>query len=149
MAEQIEIHARESLYTAQMKRMDVLTVLMLAYGASSLLHFIHNAQFVRDYPNFPDTITALQVYGVWLLIAATGVAGYLLMRFGLRVPGLLVTAVYAGFGFNGLLNYKLAPMSAHSFAMNSTILTEVTLAALLLCVVIVNLARHMRSAANE
>ena len=122
-----------------MKRMDVLTVLMLAYGASSLLHFIHNAQFARDYPNFPDTITALQVYGVWLLIAATGVAGSLLMRFGPRVAGLLVTAVYAGFGFNGLLHYRLAPMSAHSFAMNSTILTEVALAAALLCVVIVNL----------
>ena len=63
-----------------MKRMDLLTTLMLAYGAASLLHFIHNAQFARDYPNFPDTITALQVYGVWLIVAATGLAGYLLMR---------------------------------------------------------------------
>src|ERR1051325_9694119 len=149
MAEQIEIHARESPYTAQMKRMDVLTVLMLAYGASSLLHFIHNAQFVRDYPNFRDTVTALQVYGVWLLIAATGVAGYLLMRFGWRVLGLIVTGVYAGFGFNGLLHYKLAPMSAHSFAMNSTILTEVVLATVLLCAVLVNLARNPKSASNE
>src|SRR6476620_10584430 len=101
-----------------MKRMDVLTGLMLAYGAASLLHFIHNAQFAGDYPNFPDTITALQVYGVWLFIAVTGIAGYLLMRFGLRVVGLIVTGVYAGFGFNGLLHYKLAPMSAHSLAMN-------------------------------
>ena len=132
-----------------MKRMDVLTTLMLAYGAASLLHFIHNAQFVRDYPNFPDTVTALQVYGVWLIVAATGLAGYLLMRLGQRVVGLVVTGVYAGFGFNGLLHYKLAPMSAHSFAMNSTILTEVVLAAVLLCVVIANLARHVRSAAHR
>jgi uncharacterized membrane protein len=131
-----------------MKRMDVLTLLMLAYGAASLIHFIHNAQFANDYPNFPDTITALQVYGVWMLIGATGLAGYLLMRFGLRVIGLVVTGVYAGFGFNGLLHYSLAPLSAHSFAMNATILTEVALAAALTFAVIARLARHVRSAAH-
>ena len=128
-----------------MKRMDLLTTLMLAYGAASLLHFIHNAQFARDYPNFPDTITALQVYGVWLIVAATGLAGYLLMRFGLKVSGLVVTAVYAGFGFNGLLHYKLAPMSDHSLAMNGTILTEVALAALLVGAVIASFVRHMNT----
>jgi hypothetical protein len=162
-----------------MKRMDVLTVLMLAYGAASLLHFVHNAQFASEYPNFPDSITALQVYGAWLVVAATGVVGYLLMRVGLvrvglvrvgltrlgltrvdsmrvggihagpmtastprarwRVLGLIVTAIYAGFGFDGLLHYRLAPMSAHSLAMNATILTEVALAAALLCAVIVQL----------
>jgi hypothetical protein len=140
MAEEIEVH----VYTAVMKRVDALTALMLAYGAASLLHFIHNAQFARDYPNFPDTITALQVYGVWLVIAATGVAGYLLMRLGWKVLGLVVTAVYAGFGFNGLLHYSLAPMSAHSLAMNGTILTEVALAAALICAVFANLARHLK-----
>ena len=124
-----------------MKRIETLTVLMLAYGAASLLHFIHNAQFARDYPNFPDTITALQVYGVWLIIGATGLAGYLLMRFGFRLLGLAATAVYAGFGFNGLLHYKLAPISAHSLAMNVTILTEVALAALLEAAVLLHLVR--------
>ena len=131
-----------------MKRVDGLTALMLAYGAASLLHFIHNAQFARDYPNFPDTITALQVYGVWLVVGATGVAGYLLMRFGLRVAGLAVTAVYAGFGFNGLLHYSLAPMSAHSLAMNATILTEVALAAVLICAVSANLMRYLKHATH-
>jgi uncharacterized membrane protein len=131
-----------------MKRLNGLTALMLAYGAASLLHFIHNAQFARDYPNFPATITALQVYGVWLIVAATGVAGYVLMRFGLRVPGLVVTAVYAGFGFNGLLHYRLAPMSAHSLAMNVTILIEVALAFLLVCAVVASLARGAKDAAH-
>jgi uncharacterized membrane protein len=124
-----------------MKRINTLTMLMLAYGAASLLHFIHNAQFAREYPNFPDTITALQVYGAWLVVGATGLAGYLLMRFGRHVLGLIVTAVYAGLGFDGLLHYTLAPMSAHSFAMNFTILTEVVLAALLECAVAVSLLR--------
>jgi uncharacterized membrane protein len=124
-----------------MKRIDTLTVLMLAYGAASLLHFTHNAQFAREYPNFPDTITALQVYGAWLVVGATGLAGYLLMRFGQRMPGLIVTAVYAGLGFDGLLHYTLAPLSAHSFAMNFTILTEVALAVLLECAVLLHLVR--------
>ena len=124
-----------------MKRINTLTALMLAYGAASLLHFIHNAQFAQDYPNFPGTITALQVYGAWLVVGATGLAGYLLMRFGQRMSGLAVTAVYAGLGFDGLLHYTLAPMGAHSFAMNFTILTEVALAALLECAVLFNLVR--------
>jgi hypothetical protein len=132
-----------------MKRRDGLTALMLAYGAASLLHFIHNARFARDYPNFPDKITALQVYGVWLVVAATGVAGYLLMRFGQRVTGLVVTGVYAGFGFNGLLHYRLAPLSAHSLAMNVTILTEVALAFLLVCAVVVALMRAIGPAAHR
>jgi hypothetical protein len=144
MAEQIEIHE----YTEHMKRVDGLTALILAYGAASLLHFIHNAQFARDYPNFPDWIGALQVYGVWLIVAATGVGGYFLMRFGSRVPGLIVTALYAGFGFNGLLHYSLAPMSAHTLAMNATILTEVALAAVLLCAVSANLVRHLKTATH-
>ena len=127
-----------------MKRLDVLTTLMLAYGAASLLHFIHNAQFAQDYPNFPDTISALQVYVAWLVVGATGLAGYLLTRFGQRILGLVATAVYAGFGFDGLLHYTLAPMSAHSLAMNATILTEVALAALLMAVVVLNLVRHFR-----
>ena len=124
-----------------MKRINTLTVLMLAYGAASLLHFAHNATFAQDYPNFPDTITALQVYGAWLVIGVTGLAGYLLMRFGRTVLGLIATAVYAGFGFDGLLHYTLAPMSAHSFAMNLTILTEVALAALLEGAVLLHLLR--------
>ena len=126
-----------------------ITVLMLAYGAASLLHFIHNAQFAQEYPNFPDTISALQVYGAWLVVGATGLAGYLLMRFGHRVTGLIVTAVYAGLGFDGLLHYTLAPMSAHSFAMNFTILTEVALAALLECAVLVDLIRAVGPATQR
>src|SRR6185503_8876839 len=134
-------------YTPAMKRIQTLTVLMLAYGAASLLHFVHNAQFAQDYPNFPDTISSLQVYGAWLVVGATGLAGYLLMRFGYRVIGLAVAAAYAGLGFDGLLPYPLAPLSAHSFAMNSTILPEVALAAVLECAVLVNLVRAVGTAA--
>jgi uncharacterized membrane protein len=132
-----------------MKRIDALTALMLAYGAASLLHFIHNAQFAQDYPNFPDTITALQVYGAWLIVGAIGLAGYLLMRFGFRIAGLLATALYAALGFDGLLHYKLAPIGAHSFAMKFTILTEVALAALLEGAVLLRMLRAVGPATER
>jgi hypothetical protein len=82
-------------------------------------------------------------------VAATGVAGYLLMRFGQRVMGLVVTCVFAGLGFNGLLHYRLAPLSAHSLAMNVTILTEVALAFLLVCAVVAALMRAIGPAAHR
>jgi hypothetical protein len=43
----------------------------------------------------------------------------------------LFVAVYAALGLDSLGHYVLAPMSAHTVAMNSTILLDVTAAALL------------------
>jgi hypothetical protein len=48
-------------------------------------------------------------------------------------------------GFDGLLHYTLAPISAHNVTMNVTILTEVTLAAVLMCAVIVRFGRLRKS----
>lgn len=102
------------------------------YAASSLLHFSHNAEFLAAYPNLPGSFTRLGVYGAWLAVTAVGVFGYLLLRWRLRVAGLLTLAVYAAFGLDGLAHYTLAPMSAHTGMMNFSILLEVAMALLLL-----------------
>ena len=109
-----------------------LVLLLLGYGAASLLHFVHNAEFLAEYPNMPTWLTRAQVYGVWLGITAIGLAGCLLMRFGHRFAGLGVIAVYAAFGFDALAHYARAPLSAHTMAMNATIWLEVLAATLLL-----------------
>ena len=108
-----------------------LVILMIAYGAGSLVHFIHNAEFLAEYPNMPAWLSRADVYAAWLGMTAIGVAGYVLVSHGYRFAGLLLVAVYATLGLDSLGHYALAPMSAHSAAMNSTILLEVGTAALL------------------
>jgi hypothetical protein len=55
---------------------------------------------------------------------------YLLLAYG--AASLLLLTVYAALGMDSLGHYVLAPLSAHSLAMNATILLEVTAAALVL-----------------
>ncbi len=112
-----------------------LPLLLLLYTAASLLHFVHNAEYLPDYPNLPASFSRLLVYGVWCLVAAVGVIGYLLYRNGHVRSGLAVLALYAALGLDGLLHYGRAPMSAHSAGMNLTIWTEVVAAALLLAAI--------------
>ena len=106
--------------------------LLLLYLAASLLHFVHNAEYLADYPNLPAWVDRTDVYLAWLGLAAIGAAGWALYRFGWRLAGLLLIGVYAGFGFDGLLHYTRAPFAAHTPAMNFTIWFEVVAAALLL-----------------
>ena len=118
-----------------MSRDRLLLTLIIIYGAASLLHFVHNAVYIDAYPNLPAWITPAVVYVSWLVIAATGAVGYWLYRRGSRAFGLMVIGVYALFGFGGLDHYTLAPASAHSMAMNATILGEVITASALLIVI--------------
>jgi hypothetical protein len=113
----------------------LLLPLMLIYGAASLAHFMHNAVYLYDYPNLPVWLTAAGVVAAWLVVAAVGVLGYLLYRRVSRVAGLITIGVYALLGFGGLDHYTVAPMSAHTVAMNVTILLEGATSALLLAVV--------------
>ena len=115
-----------------MSRAHLLLLLMIVYGAASLLHFVHNAVYIQSYPNLPMWITPLRVYASWCAIATSGVVGYWLYRRVSQPAGLVVIALYALLGFGGLDHYVLAPMGAHSIAMNATILTEVTAAFALL-----------------
>jgi hypothetical protein len=112
--------------------MKKLALLMLVYGVASLVHFIHNAEYLADYPGLPQTWTREGVYFIWLGVALTGLVGWLLLRNRHEILGLLIIAVYAVAGLDSLGHYVLAPLSAHSLGMNSTILVEVTAAAFLL-----------------
>jgi hypothetical protein len=100
-----------------------LIALVLAHAAASLLHFIHNAAFLGDYPNMPAWISPAGIYGAWLAEAAIGALGVLLCWRG-RSAGLVLIAVYALLGLGGLDHYTLAPVSAHTVAMNATIWLE-------------------------
>jgi hypothetical protein len=115
-----------------MNRAHTLLPLILIYGAASLVHFLHNAVYLGSYPNMPAWLTPLGVLASWLVVAATGVVGYWLLRKGWTAAGLIAIALYAVLGFDSLAHYTLAPVSAHSWAMNATILFEVTAASALL-----------------
>jgi hypothetical protein len=95
------------------------------YCAAALIHFTHNAEYLADYPNMPLWITRGGVYFVWAAEALVGLAGAVLLWQGFTRAGILLLMVYAALGFDGLLHYKLAPMAAHTLAMNLTIWFEV------------------------
>ncbi|HTE40808.1 MAG TPA: hypothetical protein VK629_08255 [Steroidobacteraceae bacterium] len=123
-----------------------LAALMGVHGAASLIHFTHNATFLVDYPNMPPSLTAAGVYGVWFAIAAVGLAGYGCFASGRRRTGLALVALFAVLGFGGLDHYVVAPVSAHTLAMNGTIAIEVLTAALLLAAVTVEFVRSRHRA---
>jgi hypothetical protein len=115
-----------------MSRTRTLLLLMIVYGTASLLHFVHNAVYIQSYPNLPAWITPFGVYASWCVIASVGVLGYWLFLKVSQAIGLVIIAVYALLGFGGLDHYVVAPMSAHSIAMNASILAEVSAASVLL-----------------
>jgi hypothetical protein len=114
------------------------------YGAASLAHFAHNAEFLDAYPNLPSWLSRAQIYAVWCGITVIGVAGYILHRAGYRLVGLIVVAVYAGLGFDGLLHYSRAPFADHTAGMNFSILFEVVTAGLLLACAAILAVKHVR-----
>ena len=108
----------------------VLIVLLLIYGVASLVHFIHNAEFLAHYPNLPSSWSRTDVYLAWVGMTLFGVVGWLLVNRGLLRTGLVIVAVYATLGLDSLGHYVVAPLSDHSIAMNTTILLEVVAAGL-------------------
>jgi hypothetical protein len=110
----------------------LLLILCLAYAAAGLIHFVHNAEFLAEYPNMPGWLSRATVYAAWLGVTAVGVAGYLLFHRGYQLIGLLVIAVYAILGFDSLSHYVIAPCAAHTAMMHFTIWLDVATAALLL-----------------
>lgn len=127
---------------------NVLVVLLLAYGAASLFHHIHNAEFLSEYPNMPAWLSRARVYAAWLGVTAVGLSGYVLIRLRHQAAGLLMTAIYGLLGLDGLGHYALAPMSAHSMAMNASIWLEVVTALLLLIAVAAAMVRLLRGGSH-
>jgi hypothetical protein len=109
---------------------------MLIYGAASLLHFLHNAIYLNDYPNLPSWFTAAGVMAAWLVVAAVGAVGYLTYSRAAPFTGLVLIAVYALFGLDGLDHYTVAPIAAHTAGMNLTILLEAASSLVLLACVV-------------
>lgn len=109
-----------------------LLLLLVAYGAASLVHFVHNAEFIRDYPGLPATWTRGGVYLAWLGMTCVGLFGWWMLQRNWGVAGALVLSGYALLGLDSLGHYVVAPMAAHTAIMNVTILAEVTCAALVL-----------------
>src|SRR5882672_703357 len=112
---------------------------MLAYCLASLAHHIHNAEFLNEYPNLPGWLTPAGVYAAWAGESVAGFAGYVLMRHGYRIGGLVLIALYAVLGLGGLMHYSLAPLQSHTLAMNATIWAEAAAAILLLTIVALQL----------
>ena len=121
-----------------------LLVLLLLYGTASFVHFVHNAEFLSDYPGMPASWSRTDVYLAWFAMTTIGLIGLLLLARGLRIPGLLLVVAYAGLGLDSLGHYVLAPMSAHTGVMNATILVEVGAAAVLLVDAVRRVARRTR-----
>jgi len=113
-----------------------LALALAACVAASLLHHVHNAEYLQDYPNLPRTLTRGGVYAAWLAEAAIAFAGYVLLQFGKEKSGLALIGLYALIGFGGLGHYYAAPLSAHTLAMNATIWLEALTSAVLLIAVI-------------
>ena len=116
-----------------------------AYGAASLAHFLHNAEFCGDYPNLPAWITRGSVWLIWAILALIGGSGLRLFRRGYRKSGLVVLAVYGALGCYGLGHYGLAPIVRHTAMMNFTIWFEVVAGLVLLGVAGRALASEVRA----
>ena len=120
----------------------VLLVSLLAYGTASLLHHVHNAEFLIEYPGMPVWLTPAGVYAAWLGVTAVGLAGYLLFRRGHRPTGLMLLGIYGMLGLYGLGHYTVAPCSAHTLTMNLTIGLEVATGVLLIVITGLMLGRR-------
>ena len=108
--------------------------------AATLLHHVHNAEYLADYPNLPASLTRSSVYAAWLAEALFGVAGFILFAKGWKRTGLALLGIYALYALGGLAHYYLAPVGAHSLAMNATIWLEAGTGALLLAAVLRRIA---------
>ena len=97
------------------------------YAAASLLHHVHNAEFLDHYPNMPAGLSRAGVYAAWLGATAVGILGYWLRR-------KLLLALSALYGLGVLVHYAIAPVSAHTPMMHLTIALEAAAAAALLLV---------------
>jgi hypothetical protein len=115
--------------------MTALSIALTLTAAATLVHHVHNAAFIDQYPNMPAWLSPLGVYAAWLAATAVGAGGYWLLTHGCRVAGMVLLILYGCYGLDGLVHYALAPVSAHTPAMNLSIWLEAATAAALLVVV--------------
>lgn len=109
--------------------------LLALYFIAGLAHFVHNAEYLADYPNMPPSVTRASVYAVWFGQTAIGVLGIVLAVLRRRVAAAVLVGVYGALGLDGLLHYTLALSSEHTWVANLTIWSEASLGLLLLLAV--------------
>lgn len=130
----------------------LLFALTALYVAASLIHFIHNAEFLGDYPGLPASWSRADIYFAWMGMTVVGGVGTLLIHRGRELLGLLLLAIYAVLGLDSLGHYVAAPLSAHTAMMNTTILAEVSAAGLVLLEVarrLYSMGARASASANE
>lgn len=117
------------------------------YTIASLMHFVHNAEYIAFYPNMPFWITRETVYWAWLAIAAVGAVGLVLARLRHIKSALFLIAAYGALGLDGLAHYTLALCSQHTLAANFTIWFEVIAGATLAVVAVICALAGLRAQA--
>lgn len=85
----------------------VLWAILGAYFMASLVHFVHNAEYIALYPNMPAWVSRESVCLVWAGISAMGSVGVALVLFGAKTPRLTLIGVYGLIGLDGLGHYAL------------------------------------------
>ena len=108
----------------------LLGVFSVVYLVASLIHFVHNAVYLEQYPGLPASWTPIGVFLAWCGLTLVGAAGWLLLLRRRLFIGLSIVLVYAMLGMDSLGHYVVASVSAHTWMMNSTIVLEVTAASL-------------------
>ena len=104
---------------------------------ASAFHYAHNVLFFDAYPNEPAWLSPGRIDLLWFVITPLAVAGYLLWRRGYGVGARFLLGGYGLIGLGVLAHYWLAPPSAHTLAMNASILIEALMAAwLLVCLAV-------------
>ncbi len=111
-----------------------LLISFAVYAVASLVHYAHNAELLKHYPNMPGWLTRAQIYCAWIAVTILGVVGYRLVRSRYFIAGLCVLGFYGILGLDAISHYALAPFSSHTHAMNGTIWAEFASAALFLTV---------------
>lgn len=122
-------------------RSNLLLALLMVHMTASLWHHLHNGWFADEYPGMPSGFPPAIAYVAWGLTSALGLAGYFLACNGRRLLGFGMVGLYAAYGLLAFTHYTLAPMTAHTFVMNATILSEALTALMLLGTVLVFLVK--------
>jgi hypothetical protein len=114
----------------------LLSSALAACVIATFVHHVHNAQFLDEYPNMPGSLSPAVVYLAWLGATTVGLCGYALLRRGWRFAGGGLLLAFGAYALDGLLHYALAPVAAHSLAMNATIAAEAVTGTLLAAAVV-------------
>ena len=115
----------------------VLAWVVVLNLVASAIHYSHNAMYFDAYPNEPVWLSPGRIDLLWFVISPLALAGYWLWSRGHDIGGRLLLGGYALLGLGVLGHYWLAPLAAHTAAMNLTIVLEALMALVLLASILI------------